>query len=154
MNYFSLKFAQKNRAAYLALMHVGHRIKVLREEAGMSLPKLADKAGISKGLLHSIETANDEPNPNLATLRKISSALGLTIADLLGMEVLKATREIPDKLDPELKKFINGLRQNGGDYDQAAIDALYMLQEREGAPKTEKRWMILYEGIVANLHRD
>ena len=120
----------------------------------MSLPKFAENAGISKGLLHSIETSSDNPNPNLSTLAKIAGALDITVAELIGMEGIRATRQVPEKIDSHLKKFIDGLRKEGTEVNQAALDALYVLQEREGAPKTEKRWMILYEGIVANLGRD
>ena len=53
---------------------VGDRIREIREELGLTLDKLADKTGISKGFLSDVETGK----------RDISSEYLLKIADVMG----------------------------------------------------------------------
>ncbi len=54
-------------------MHVGEKIKKLREEKGMSLPELAQKSGFSSALLSQIE--NHMISPPLGTLIKLGQAM-------------------------------------------------------------------------------
>lgn len=58
-------------------MHVGEKIKKLREERGLSLPELAEKSGFSSALLSQIE--NHMISPPLGTLIKIGQALEVPI---------------------------------------------------------------------------
>jgi transcriptional regulator with XRE-family HTH domain len=132
-------------------MHIGHRINSLRTEQGIPLPTLAEKAGISKGLLYSIENAEKEPNPSLDTLNKISKALGITVAELLGRGAVQSKRQLPERIVPELKKMIEAMRKESEPVNEAALDALYVLQEREGAPKTAEDWQWLYRSICMSL---
>jgi transcriptional regulator with XRE-family HTH domain len=53
---------------------VGDRIREIREELGLTLDKLAEKTGISKGFLSDVETGK----------RDISSEYLLKIADVMG----------------------------------------------------------------------
>ena len=132
-------------------MHIGHRINSLRTEQGISLPLLAEKAGISKGLLYSIETSEKPPNPSLDTLSKISKALAITVAELLGRGTVQSKRHVPERIVPELKKMIEAMGKEREPVNEAALDALYVLQEREGAPKTAEDWRWLYRSICLSL---
>ena len=58
-------------------MHVGEKIKKLREEKGMSLAELAEKSGFSSALLSQIE--NHMISPPLGTLIKLAGAMGIAI---------------------------------------------------------------------------
>lgn len=134
--------------ARVSLMNIGARIKALRLEKSLTLPQLADKAEVAIGLLSQLEKAEDsEANPNLQTLRKIAKALDVTVADLLGKAVAMSRAGVPPKLDRELTKFLEQARKGGEPLDEGVLQALYVLQEREGAPKTAEDWRFLYRTI-------
>ncbi|WP_243386354.1 helix-turn-helix domain-containing protein [Bacillus kexueae] len=61
---------------------IGERIKKLRTERGLSLSELADKAGVAKSYLSSIER-QIQKNPSVQFLEKISSVLDVPVNDLL-----------------------------------------------------------------------
>ncbi|GAB4335799.1 MAG: XRE family transcriptional regulator [Candidatus Abyssubacteria bacterium] len=58
-------------------MHVGEKVKKLREEKGMSLAELAEKSGFSSALLSQIE--NHMISPPLGTLIKLAGAMDVSI---------------------------------------------------------------------------
>jgi transcriptional regulator with XRE-family HTH domain len=60
-------------------MHIGEKIKKLREKKGMSLADLAEKSGFSSALLSQIE--NHMISPPLGTLIKIGRAMEVPIGD-------------------------------------------------------------------------
>lgn len=64
------------------LQNFSKTITKLRKKRGLSLPGLAQKAGIGKSLLFKIETS-PKANPTLKTLAKISSALGVDVSSLV-----------------------------------------------------------------------
>lgn len=131
-------------------MDLGERIKILRLEAQLSLPALAEKAEISKSVLFQLETS-EAPNPSLETLQKIAKALGVTLAALLEKGSVRAKRVMPDRIDDALKEMIADLRREKIPVNEAALDALYVLQERTGAPKATEDWRWLYDTIVLKL---
>lgn len=61
---------------------IGERIKQLRKVKGLSLSELAEKAGVAKSYLSSIER-NIQKNPSVQFLEKISSVLGVTVNQLI-----------------------------------------------------------------------
>jgi transcriptional regulator with XRE-family HTH domain len=65
-------------------MRVGERIKVIREERGLSLKGLADLTGFSTALLSQME--NHLVSPSLGTLIKIARALNLPLGHFFGKE--------------------------------------------------------------------
>jgi transcriptional regulator with XRE-family HTH domain len=134
-------------------LNLGERIRILRTEAQLSLPALAEKADISKSVLFQIENS-EAPNPSLETLQKIAKALGTTLADLLVVKgTVRAKRDMPDRIDPALKEMIESLKKQKVAVNEAALDALYVLQERKGAPKTAVDWRWLYDTIVLKLNQ-
>lgn len=58
------------------------RLRVLREQRGLSLRRLAEVAGLHYVSLVRLEAGAFDPR--LSTLRKLSEALGVTIAELIG----------------------------------------------------------------------
>jgi transcriptional regulator with XRE-family HTH domain len=131
-------------------LNLGERIKILRQEAQLSLPALAEKADISKSVLFQLETS-EAPNPSLDTLQKIAKALGVTLAALLEKGGVRAKRVLPDRIDEALREMIADLPKQKIAVNEAALDALYVLQEREGAPKSAEDWRWLYDTIVLKL---
>jgi transcriptional regulator with XRE-family HTH domain len=130
-------------------MNVGKKIQTLRVEKGLTLPQLAEKAGVSKGFVFQIED-DQKTNPSLETLNKIAKALDVTLADLLEKETVQAKRVVgvPDDLEPSLREFIADRNAQGQPVDTNAIQALYVLQHRKGkSSKTKEDWRYVYESI-------
>ncbi|MBM7585296.1 XRE family transcriptional regulator of biofilm formation [Bacillus pakistanensis] len=61
---------------------IGERVKKLRQERKMSMTELADKAGVAKSYLSSIER-NLQQNPSVLFLEKIAGALSVPVDALL-----------------------------------------------------------------------
>jgi transcriptional regulator with XRE-family HTH domain len=61
---------------------VGERIKVLREEKGLSLKEMGDLTGFSTALLSQLE--NHLISPSLGTMIKLANALEIKVGALLG----------------------------------------------------------------------
>ena len=61
--------------------HLGRRVKKLRADRGWSLDTLAQTSGVSRSMLSEIE--REKANPTLAVTYRISTAFGLTIAELI-----------------------------------------------------------------------
>ena len=57
-------------------------IRRLRRNQGLTIQKLADKAGITYATLWNIE--NEESQPKADTLVKIAKALNVSIGELIG----------------------------------------------------------------------
>lgn len=64
---------------------VGARIRHHREQQGLSLGQLAERANVSKGYLSALENQPDK-RPAAWTLYGIAEALGVNMYDLLGHE--------------------------------------------------------------------
>jgi XRE family transcriptional regulator, master regulator for biofilm formation len=61
---------------------IGERVKRYRQEKRMSMTELAEKAGVAKSYLSSIER-NLQQNPSIQFLEKVSAALGIPLDALL-----------------------------------------------------------------------
>ncbi|MBS4176441.1 helix-turn-helix domain-containing protein [Lederbergia citrea] len=61
---------------------IGLRIRDYRKKKGMSLSELAEKAGVAKSYLSSIER-NIQSNPSIQFLEKVSSVLDISVNSLL-----------------------------------------------------------------------
>ncbi|MBU8909541.1 helix-turn-helix domain-containing protein, partial [Desertibacillus haloalkaliphilus] len=74
---------------------IGERVKKYRLEKGYSLSELAEKAGVAKSYLSSIER-NIQSNPSIQFLEKISSVLGVTVEHLLNEESKNKNTKLDD----------------------------------------------------------
>ena len=54
-------------------VNVGHRLRKLRAEGGLSIRSLAEKSGLNVNTLSMIE--NDKTSPSVSTLQKVAAAL-------------------------------------------------------------------------------
>ena len=63
---------------------LGHNIKTLRENMGLSQQLLAEYLGVSRGEISYFET--EARKPNLTVLRKLSDLFGISLAELLSTE--------------------------------------------------------------------
>ncbi len=87
---------------------LGERIKTIRKDQKMSITELAEKAGVAKSYLSSIER-NKQTNPSIQFIEKVSEALEVSVNDLLydGEEV-----NIED-LDTEWLEMVREAMQSG-----------------------------------------
>ncbi len=65
-------------------MTVGQRIKEKRKEMKLTIPKLAESTGLSRGFISQVE--NDKASLSLGSLQKISLALETPVKLLIGEE--------------------------------------------------------------------
>jgi len=59
---------------------IAHHVRARRLEIGLNVGQLADRSGISKGMLSKIENA--QTSPSLATLERLASALDMPVTSL------------------------------------------------------------------------
>jgi transcriptional regulator with XRE-family HTH domain len=73
--------ADQDASASTSIEHrIGPELRRLREEAGLSLRTLAERAGFSPSLISQIE--NGQVSPSITSLGQIASTLGVSLADL------------------------------------------------------------------------
>ena len=70
----------RDASAASAEARIGDVLKRLREQHGLSLRTLATRAGFSPSFLSQLE--NGQVSPSIASLDRITSQLGVTLADL------------------------------------------------------------------------
>lgn len=85
-------------------MQVGDRIKSIRIGRGLTVAVLAERTGLSKGLISQVE--NDKTSPSLTTLAKIAEGLGVPPAYLLmgaeeGIAVVRAAERSVYQFGPD-----------------------------------------------------
>ena len=62
---------------------IAQRFKQLRNKAGWSQQKLAEKAGLSYNVITKIEQGAAK-NPNILTIIKLADAFGVSLDELVG----------------------------------------------------------------------
>src|SRR5512133_103563 len=110
---------------------LGQRLRRYREDRGWTQAVLAEQAGVSKPYLSELEGGAGR-RPSGQILLKLADALGVTVADLLGRQVLPTKDpEIP----PSLREFakLRGLPESD-------VRMLAGIRFRGEAPRTEQRW--------------
>lgn len=132
-------------------LSVGKRIANQRQIKSLSLPELAEKAGISKGYLWQLETGAG-PNPSIGVLTKIAQALDTTVADLLGLP--KAKAGIPDRLPAGLREFLEDQKCKGAPVPEDIVLALAQLKARGRKAGSKEDWAFLYEAIKRAMGRE
>lgn len=118
---------------------IADRIKKLRLQAGLSLGELAENAGVSKSYLWRLESGLGQVRPSGKTLYQIAGALGTTMSDLLGQEVLV---DDPEDFPPSLVKFA---RQNNLTVREQKM--LAQINFRGRRPQTVHDWEFLWNAI-------
>ncbi|MFB4167813.1 helix-turn-helix domain-containing protein [Virgibacillus sp. JSM 102003] len=93
---------------------IGEKIKQLRQEKKMSISELADKAGVAKSYLSSIERSL-QTNPSIQFIEKISSVLGVPVNELILEDKWKETEE---QLDGEWLKIVQEAMESGVSKEQ------------------------------------
>lgn len=113
----------------------------------MSLNQLAQRSGISKGYLWSLESEKTSTRPSAQTLYAIAEALDVTLADLLGRRpALESTSE---EISDALREFAD---QRG--LPESDIRMLASIRFRGEQPASKERWAFIYEAIRGSEHLD
>lgn len=89
---------------------IGDKVKKFRMEKGLSLTELAERAGVAKSYLSSIER-NIQSNPSIQFLEKIASVLNIPIESLIHETEQPETEEA--ELDDEWKNLIYEAIESG-----------------------------------------
>ncbi|BAB05844.1 transcriptional regulator of post-exponential-phase responses (PbsX(xre) family) [Halalkalibacterium halodurans C-125] len=95
-------------------MMIGERVKKYRLEKELSLSELAERAGVAKSYLSSIER-NIQTNPSIHFLEKISQVLDVSVESLLQSTQDTTSRE---ELDEDWKKLVKEAMESGISKDQ------------------------------------
>jgi transcriptional regulator with XRE-family HTH domain len=113
---------------------VGKVLKAYRINRNISLSELADRSGVSKGMLSQVE--NGTVNPTIATAWKISTALGFSLHELFGEEKKEGQFEIIRKEDAYV------FEEEKGDWK------IYVLSPPQMAEVLELYWIEMKKGAV------
>jgi transcriptional regulator with XRE-family HTH domain len=124
-------------------MTLGERIWQRREEKGITAVELARRAKISKGYVSELESGR-AARPSGTILFRIASALGTTVADLLGEEIRPTNAATP----AELREFAEE-----EDLPEEDVRMLAQIQFRGEQPRTKDDWRFLYESIRRSIGR-
>jgi len=92
---------------------IGKRIQRIRKEKGLSLSELAERAGVAKSYLSSIERGL-QSNPSIQFLEKVSTVLGLTVEAIIHEEPEVEKGE----LDPEWFQLVQEAMASGVSKEQ------------------------------------
>ncbi len=93
---------------------IGERIKKYREQRKLSMSELAERAGVAKSYLSSIER-NLQSNPSVQFLEKISTVLGVSVNTLLHDEDENTNNE---NMDREWATLVTEAMNSGVTKDQ------------------------------------
>lgn len=116
------------------------RINKRLEEKGWQLANLARESGVAKGYLSEILSGKAR-KPSAETLYAIATALGTTVADLLGRTT--GTEEVgAHELPKSLEEFAQEARLPTQD-----VRMLAAIKFRNEQPKTKDDWRFLWDAI-------
>ena len=122
---------------------LGARIKVIREERGLSLSDLARSCEVTKGYLSQLEHGK-ATNPSVEAVKKIAQGLGVSLSDLLE----EPTAPPPDASLPEgLRSFLAQSRDEGNPLSEADVEMLLGIRYRGRPPRTADDYAFLYDVI-------
>jgi transcriptional regulator with XRE-family HTH domain len=113
-----------------AEQRIGPALKRLRESAGLSLRTLADQIGFSASFISQAE--NGVVSPSIASLEKMASALGVTLADFFSVEPTTEGAVVRAHARPNFRSA----------WSKARIDALMPA----GGSRTLEALMVMLEG--------
>jgi XRE family transcriptional regulator, regulator of sulfur utilization len=141
-----------------AEQRVGPALKRLRESAGLSLRTLAEQIGFSASFISQAE--NGVVSPSIASLEKMASALGVTLADLFSVEPTTEGAVVRAHARPNFrsawsKARIDALMPSGG---SRTLEALMVMLEGGGSSgkhQTASRvdqFAIVWEGSLMLTH--
>jgi transcriptional regulator with XRE-family HTH domain len=110
-------------------MSTGEKIKQARKKKGITQKQLGDKLGVSQAAIGQFE--NNKSNPKLETVRRIASAMGVPIGELVDDWGKFSKEEIENDFKAELPhdeldmlQDYRSLNENGKDEARKRINEL------------------------------
>lgn len=95
-------------------MNIGHKIKELRTQKGLTQEELADRSELSKGFISQLE--RDLTSPSIATLVDILQCLGTNLeeffANTTSEQVVFKKQDYFEKIDTELSNTVEWIIPN------------------------------------------
>lgn len=113
-----------------AEQRIGPELKRLRESAGLTLRTVADQAGFSASFISQVE--NGVVSPSIASLEKMTSIFGVTLADLFSIESATESAVVRAAARPNFRSS----------WSKARVDALMPLR----GSRTLQALMVTIEG--------
>jgi transcriptional regulator with XRE-family HTH domain len=128
---------------------IGERLSFVRNQRGLTLDQLAQKAGISKSFLWEVE--HDKSNISGERLLRVANVLGASLDFLLRGEPAPAdyrppTVEIPRALE-ELAEELSLTYWQTRTLLDLYNTILYRRSAQPSPPMEKKDWRKLYEGV-------
>jgi transcriptional regulator with XRE-family HTH domain len=141
-----------------AIMQLGRKIRDLRLRRGLTVQKLADATGLSKGFISQVE--NDRTSPSLSTLGDLAAALRTSMAYLVAedapaLHVVRAAErpQLPADGGASRTELLSALPKHNLE--------LLLLELPPGRPAVDQRHshpgeecLLCVEGRVRLLHGD
>ena len=91
-------------------MDIGHRMKELRIQYGLTQQELADRAELTKGFISQLE--RNQNSPSVGTLLDIIQCLGMTPAEFFTdsepEQIVYKANDYFEKIDEEKNSKVNG----------------------------------------------
>lgn len=122
-------------------MTLADKIKMLREKNNLSVAKLAALSGVSKPYLWQIE-GGKRANPTGVVLRKLATALGTTVPELMG-----APAGIPEDALTDLPKALREFtsrRKKECDLSAEDVEMLKHIHYRGKRPRTPSDYELIF----------
>lgn len=94
---------------------IGKRVQQLRKEKGLSLTELAERAGVAKSYISSLER-DIQKNPSIQFLEKIAAVLKVPVERLIDEQ--ETTAQDAQELDQEWFDIIKEAMSSGVDKQQ------------------------------------
>ncbi len=101
---------------------LGEKIKKLRESRGLSLSELAERAGVAKSYLSTIER-NLRRNPSIQFIEKVADVLNVSVTSLINNDesedgLYVSRSKGTDNLDTEWLTIVKEAMDSGIDKDE------------------------------------
>ncbi|MCL6458959.1 MAG: helix-turn-helix domain-containing protein [Gorillibacterium sp.] len=84
---------------------IGKRVQELRLRKGYTLSELAERAGVAKSYLSTMER-DIQSNPSIQFLEKIASVLGVSIESLINEHTLQSEAKRKEALDDDWSNLV------------------------------------------------
>ncbi|MCA9609497.1 MAG: helix-turn-helix transcriptional regulator [Myxococcales bacterium] len=124
---------------------LGVRMRALREAQGLTLTEVAERCGLSKGYLSTIESGGGA-NPTLEVLTRIAAALDVTVGELVGQARRRARMELDipeEQLPPALLELVKERRAADAPLDPHTVRWLAHAKFRGERPVTKEQFKLL-----------
>jgi len=81
----------------------GDKLRMLREELGISITSFAKKVGITPASVSNLETSTQTPSPSL--LKRLADAVGVSPEDLCGVDDFYEDVDLYTKMFEKINKM-------------------------------------------------